>query len=150
MSKFILVASYIASTNPAKTDVRMFGRGVDEKKQRRRVTRVQTKSKQVGNSLISIPQISEIYQIAPHLLGPSPFPVDRMIAILGALLEENDVDSRPSYPEFTIPGEYTDMEINRVAIYNAVSTLHPFIFCSDTLSDHGTCFYASPSPSITT
>jgi origin recognition complex subunit 5 len=46
-----------------------------------------------------------------------------MIAILGALLEENDVDSRLPRPEFTIPGEYTDMEINRVAIYNAVSTL---------------------------
>lgn len=43
-----------------------------------------------------------------------------MIAILGALLEENDVDSRLPAPEFTIPGEYTDMEINRVAIYNAV------------------------------
>jgi origin recognition complex subunit 5 len=61
MSKFILVASYIASTNPAKTDVRMFGRGVDEKKRRRRITKVQTKSKQVGNSLISVTQINELY-----------------------------------------------------------------------------------------
>lgn len=43
-----------------------------------------------------------------------------MIAILGALLEENDVDSRLPAPEFTIPGEYTDMEISRVAVYNAV------------------------------
>lgn len=36
MSRFILIASYIASTNPAKSDLRMFGRGVDEKKRRRR------------------------------------------------------------------------------------------------------------------
>lgn len=43
-----------------------------------------------------------------------------MIAILGALLEDNDVDTRIPHPEFTIPGEYTDMEISRVAIYNAV------------------------------
>ncbi len=31
MSKFILVASYITSTNPTKSDLRMFGRGLDEK-----------------------------------------------------------------------------------------------------------------------
>ena len=36
MSKFILLASFLASTNPAKTDLRMFGRGLDEKKKRRR------------------------------------------------------------------------------------------------------------------
>lgn len=50
MSKYILVASYIASTNPAKSDLRMFGRGLDEKKRRRRGTRVQTKTKQVRTS----------------------------------------------------------------------------------------------------
>ncbi|KAF7760444.1 hypothetical protein Agabi119p4_11120 [Agaricus bisporus var. burnettii] len=107
MSKYILVASYIASTNPAKSDLRMFGRGLDEKKRRRRGTRVQAKTKQIPS----------------HLLGPSPFPIDRMIAILGALLEDNDVDTRIPHPEFTIPGEYTDMEISRVAIYNAVMEL---------------------------
>jgi len=36
MSKFILVAAFLASTNPAKTDLRMFGRGLDEKKKRRK------------------------------------------------------------------------------------------------------------------
>lgn len=36
MAKFILVASFIASTNPAKTDMRMFGRGLDERAKRRR------------------------------------------------------------------------------------------------------------------
>ncbi|KAJ3575410.1 hypothetical protein NP233_g1112 [Leucocoprinus birnbaumii] len=110
MSKFILVASYIASTNPAKTDLRMFGRGLDEKKRRRRNVRTRSKSK--GPS--KIPQ---------HLLGPSPFPLDRLIAILGSLLEENDVDSRIPNPEYTIPGEYTDMEISRVGIYNAITEL---------------------------
>lgn len=36
MAKFILVASFIASTNPAKTDMRMFGRGPDERKKKRK------------------------------------------------------------------------------------------------------------------
>lgn len=53
MSKFILVASYIASTNPAKSDLRMFGRGLDEKKRRRRVVKVQSKTK--GPSKVNRP-----------------------------------------------------------------------------------------------
>jgi hypothetical protein len=44
-----------------------------------------------------------------------------MIAILGSLLEENDVDSRRPAREFRILGEYTDMEIGRVGIYSTVS-----------------------------
>lgn len=36
MSKFILLAAFLASTNPAKTDVRMFGRGADKQKRRHR------------------------------------------------------------------------------------------------------------------
>jgi origin recognition complex subunit 5 len=36
MSKFILLAAFLASTNPAKSDVRMFGRGTDKQKRRRR------------------------------------------------------------------------------------------------------------------
>jgi len=43
MSRFILIASYIASTNPAKSDLRMFGRGIDEKKRRRRRAQTTTK-----------------------------------------------------------------------------------------------------------
>ena len=40
ISKFILVASFIASTNPPKSDMRMFGRGLDEKKRKRRIRRL--------------------------------------------------------------------------------------------------------------
>lgn len=39
MSKFILVAAFLASTNPAKSDLRMFGRGLDEKKRKRRANK---------------------------------------------------------------------------------------------------------------
>ena len=40
ISKFILVASFIASTNPPKSDMRMFGRGLDDKKRKKRIRRV--------------------------------------------------------------------------------------------------------------
>ena len=45
MSKFILVASFLASMNPAKSDLRMFGRGLDEKKRKRRAMKTQRKTK---------------------------------------------------------------------------------------------------------
>ena len=60
-------------------------------------------------------------QVSRRLLGPTPFPLDRLIAILGIILEEYDADIRPPAPEFTIPGEYTEMEISRIHIYGAVS-----------------------------
>lgn len=36
LAKFVLVAAFLASTNPPKTDMRMFGRGRDERAKRRR------------------------------------------------------------------------------------------------------------------
>ena len=36
MSKFILLAAFLASTNPTKSDIRMFGRALDERKKRKR------------------------------------------------------------------------------------------------------------------
>ncbi|KAG6839865.1 hypothetical protein C0991_010999 [Blastosporella zonata] len=108
MSKFLLVAAFLASTNPAKSDIRMFGRGLDEKKRKRRAR------KTIKSGPTKVPQ---------RLLGPVAFPLDRLLAILGALLEENDADSRLPAPEFSIPGEYTDMETSRVAIYSAVMEL---------------------------
>jgi origin recognition complex subunit 5 len=35
-ARFVLLAAFLASTNPSKSDLRMFGRGLDEKKRRRR------------------------------------------------------------------------------------------------------------------
>ncbi|KAF9007118.1 origin recognition complex subunit 5 C-terminus-domain-containing protein [Cyathus striatus] len=115
MSKFILIAAYVASTNPAKSDLRMFGRGLDEKK-RKRKARKATVGAAAGAS--KLPQ---------RLLGPMPFPLDRMIAILGAILEENDVESRVPLQgvgwDDPIPGEETDMEIGRVGIYSNIMQL---------------------------
>ncbi|KAM6496554.1 Origin recognition complex (ORC) subunit 5 C-terminus domain containing protein [Amanita muscaria] len=116
LSKFILIAAFIASTNPSKSDIRMFGRGLDEKKRKRRRTASTTGSK-TGSGPSKVPQ---------RLLGPTPFPLDRLIAILGALLEENDIteEIRLSTDElFNVPGEYTDMEISRVGVYTTIGEL---------------------------
>ncbi|KAH9476054.1 Origin recognition complex subunit 5 [Psilocybe cubensis] len=108
MSKFILLASFLASTNPPKSDIRMFWRGLDEKKRKRKAVKPSGK----GPSKVS-----------QRLLGPTPFALDRMIAILGALLEENDADSRISSDLFNIAGEHTDMEIGRVGVFSSVIEL---------------------------
>ena len=46
--------------------------------------------------------------------------MDRVLSILGILLEEYDADSRPPAPEYKLPGEYSDMEIRRVSTYSGV------------------------------
>ncbi|PFH49483.1 hypothetical protein AMATHDRAFT_41543 [Amanita thiersii Skay4041] len=121
MSKFILIASFLASTNPPKSDVRMFGRGADEKKRRRR--RSVSKGK-AGGSTNEGPT-----KVPQRLQGPTPFALDRMLAILGSLLEENDLDANsdgidPTGLKFSaIPGEHTDMEVSRVGVYTEIIDL---------------------------
>jgi origin recognition complex subunit 5 len=62
-------------------------------------------------------------QIPQRLSGPAPFPLDRLIAILGILLEDNDVETRPPALEFVFPGEYTEMEIGRTQVFALVRIL---------------------------
>jgi origin recognition complex subunit 5 len=50
-----------------------------------------------------------------------PFPLDRLLAILGILLEGYDVDTRLPAPHITLPGEYTELEIGRAQVYGIVS-----------------------------
>ena len=114
LSKYILVAAFLASTNPAKSDLRMFGRGLDERKKKRRRAVTATPKKGTATGAAKVPQ---------RLLGPSPFPLDRLLAILGALLEENDAEDRMPAPHLSLPGEYTDMEVRRAHIYAAIGEL---------------------------
>ena len=51
-----------------------------------------------------------------------------MVNILGALLEENDIDGRLIPRQFGIPGEFTDMEMNRVGVFSAVRLVSFFPF----------------------
>lgn len=129
LSQFILIAAYIASMNPVKSDLRMFGRGLDGKKRRRRANRRQMANAKPKSGPAKIPQ---------RFLGPSPFPLERLIAILGALMEENDpIAGELNQPEdevpadgldFRIPGERTDYEVTRVGVYASVGSYH-FSYC---------------------
>lgn len=59
--------------------------------------------------------------------------MDRMLAILGALLEDNDndEDSRAFMKiNFNVPGEYTDTELTRVGVYSTVSCFGFFATCN--------------------
>lgn len=105
--KYLLLTSYIASANPPKSDLRMFGRGLDEKKRKRRAAKTTRSKKATG--------------IPSEYLGPSTFSLDRLVAILGALLEDNDEDRElPDELLDSAPGEFTDMEISRVWVQQSV------------------------------
>ncbi|KDQ55524.1 hypothetical protein JAAARDRAFT_37539 [Jaapia argillacea MUCL 33604] len=112
MQKFILVAAFLASTNPAKSDMRMFARGKDERKRRRRKSVNATPKK--GGGAVKIPQ---------RLLGPIPFPLDRLVAILGCLLLENDPPPPERAADFEHESEYTEVEVNRVAVMSSITSL---------------------------
>ena len=83
--------------------------------------------------------------MAQRLLGPSPFPLDRLLAILGALLEENDADARLPPEEFVIPGEYSDMEISRRGVHSSVrvSELYPLKFQQVDVDSFSRCWSSS-------
>ncbi|KAI9207559.1 origin recognition complex subunit 5 C-terminus-domain-containing protein [Polychytrium aggregatum] len=75
-TRFLLIASYLASYNPAKMDVRFFYKGVEE---RRKVTK-RGKSKTGG-------------LMRQQLLGPKAFPIERMLAIFYSIIED-PIDSK--------------------------------------------------------
>lgn len=79
-------------------------------------------------------------QVPQRHLGPIIFPVDRVLAILGILLEEYDADYRPPAPEYKLPGEYSDMEIRRVSTHSGVCQ-QPF--WSNSLVSPGTRSWSS-------
>ncbi|KAJ7054172.1 putative origin recognition complex, subunit 5-like protein [Mycena amicta] len=110
IAKFILIAAYIASTIRRAPIYAMFGPG--------------SRLKRSANaaSIASAPRTG-VTKLPQRVLGPNSFALDRLLAILGALLEENDVDRRPAAPEFSIPGEYTDFEIAQVGISNVIIEL---------------------------
>ena len=87
---------------------------MDEKKKRKRRTSGKPTKTKGG-----------VTKVAQRLLGPTSFTLDRMLAILGVFLEENDIDSRihAHASEFSIPGQETDMEISHIAVYAAIMEL---------------------------
>ncbi|KAF1828739.1 origin recognition complex subunit Orc5 [Decorospora gaudefroyi] len=77
----ILIAAYLASYNPSRTDVTYFMKHTDKRKNKRRAPSAASFSvtgKRTG---------AKHRKISRHLLTPSPFTLDRLLAIFRALLE---------------------------------------------------------------
>jgi len=68
-SKFLLIAAFLASYNPAKSDKRFFVK--HHGKQRKTITTMKTKEK-----------------LNSQLTGPKPFPLERLLAIFYNIVEE--------------------------------------------------------------
>ena len=72
LSKYLLISAYLASYNPASTDVRVFAKRATAGKRRR---------KQRG------PRKKTAAKVPQHLLGPKAFPLDRLLAIFYSIIE---------------------------------------------------------------
>ncbi|VDC07126.1 unnamed protein product [Peniophora sp. CBMAI 1063] len=116
LSRYILLASFLASTNPPKSDLRMFGSAAERRRKRKGGGAVRQRASR--NTKTAVPQ---------RLLGPTTFPLDRMMAILGFLLDAYDLDHQKPGREFFMAGSYTELELGRVHVYGAItelSTMH--------------------------
>ncbi|GJJ15080.1 hypothetical protein Clacol_009355 [Clathrus columnatus] len=78
IAKYILVAAFLASHNPPKSDLKLFGRSSNEKGRRKKGGGT-VKSRAVSRGKAKVPQ---------RLLGPITFPLDRLVAIVGSIMEE--------------------------------------------------------------
>lgn len=79
----LLIAAYLASYNPARTDVTYFMKHTDKRKNKRRANTHAGAA--TGYTKAKHRKISR------HLLTPSPFPLDRLLAIFRALLDDAGV-----------------------------------------------------------
>ncbi|KAJ4989070.1 origin recognition complex subunit orc5 [Stagonosporopsis vannaccii] len=78
----LLIAAYLASYNPPRTDITYFMKHTDKRKNRRRAP--------TASSLSATSKSGTKHRRTPrHLLTPSPFPLDRLFAIFRALLVDN-------------------------------------------------------------
>ncbi|KAH8107296.1 origin recognition complex subunit 5 C-terminus-domain-containing protein, partial [Phellopilus nigrolimitatus] len=119
MSMFIILASFLASYNPAKTDYRMFGRGADERSKRKRKGGGARKTKpgavaKVSHSLMVLPQ---------RLIGPMTFPYDRLVAILGSLLREYDESEQTGQSFKYVFGLKEETDVYRVQTSASIQEL---------------------------
>ncbi|CZT09170.1 related to origin recognition complex subunit 5 [Rhynchosporium agropyri] len=84
-SRLLLVAAYLASLNPAKTDITFFMKAAASKRRK----------KGGGTALTSRkPGVTKHRKIARKLLGPQAFVLERMLAIFHAIKEDADAKSR--------------------------------------------------------
>jgi origin recognition complex subunit 5 len=77
----ILIAAYLASYNPLRTDVTYFMKHTDKRKNKRRAPTA------ASFSVTGKRSGTKHRKISRHLLTPSPFTLDRLLAIFRALLD---------------------------------------------------------------
>lgn len=133
LQKYTLLSAFLASSNPPRTDMRMFSRNREARSKKRRgggtrktsqrSTSAPAKVRSLFYVKLNASKPTSFCQLPQRLVGPAAFPLDRMNAILATLLEEHDLDSRAIGPEFTQPGEYTETELMRVHTSGAVRFL---------------------------
>lgn len=77
-SKFLLLASYLASYNPSRLDVHFFTKASDRRKRRR------------GGGAIggASGRRSQVRKIQRRLLGPQPFLLERMLAVFHSIVPD--------------------------------------------------------------
>ncbi|KAF1353453.1 origin recognition complex subunit 5 C-terminus-domain-containing protein [Delphinella strobiligena] len=85
-SKWLLCAAYLASFNPARQDALYFMKATERRRRKKgggTAARRETKSRKIPR----------------HLLSPSPFPLDRLFAILHAILPHDFVPTMDIYTQ---------------------------------------------------
>ncbi|KZT18749.1 hypothetical protein NEOLEDRAFT_1142998 [Neolentinus lepideus HHB14362 ss-1] len=113
--KYVVIASYLASTNPVKSDMRMVYRGSEgeRKKRRRRKSSILTSPRKgKDGAAVKIPQ---------RLLGPTTFPLDRMLAILGNLMVEHEEEL--DFRDEETRERAAEVEVGRVGLLCAITSL---------------------------
>jgi origin recognition complex subunit 5 len=85
-SRLLLVAAYLASFNPPKTDQLFFMKSAAAKRKKKGGGTALTKGR---------PGVNKHRKISRKLLGPQAFPLERMLAIFHAIKE--DADDRERY-----------------------------------------------------
>ncbi|KAI9248261.1 origin recognition complex subunit 5 C-terminus-domain-containing protein [Phascolomyces articulosus] len=81
-TKFLLLASYLASYNPARYDVRYFSKSGEARTRKKGGGTRKSKADQGGGG-----------KMRPQLLGPKAFPVERMLAIFYSIIDDTLEDS---------------------------------------------------------
>jgi len=77
-TKLLLIAAFIASSNPPDHDSVLFGSGKNKKKKKRKRKAQFNEAGQPRDPRLDLPQ---------HLLGPRPFELERLLKIFRALVE---------------------------------------------------------------
>lgn len=78
-ARFLVLAAYCASYNPAKSDLRLFGRG----------TGPDGKRKRGGGTRRAGYGRTRVGKVPQRLLGPKAFPLDRLLAMFASLYAEH-------------------------------------------------------------